>query len=135
MPASMFLPRAATALLGAALVLTPAILGPVPAHAASPSVMISGPGVITVKAKYAFTAVHSGLGNQPVFLWHERFCSDAASENCTDWVATINVPATYNRVLIPDCSGAGENSFQLAVVATGNGLQAKAEHRTWLCIQ
>ncbi len=95
------------------------------------SVSINGPGSITVKGTYTFTASYSNFDPNPTFNWSERFCN---SGSCSSWLAVGGNSATFTRTLSPDCSGTGDNSFELQLVMhNSDGRTATANHTTWLC--
>jgi subtilase family serine protease len=98
------------------------------------SVDINGPGVITSKATYTYTAVYSGFNANPGFSWSERFCYDFDSTNCSSWVSLTGLGATLTRTLNKDCSGTAENSYQLMLTMTNSdGRTATGYHTSWLC--
>jgi hypothetical protein len=95
------------------------------------SVSINGPSSITVKGTYTFTASYSNFDPNPTFNWSERFCY---SGSCSSWIAIGFNSATLNRTLTPDCSGTGDNSYELQLVMQdSDGRTATANHTTWLC--
>jgi len=99
------------------------------------SVFIDGPGAITIKAKYTYTATLTGSVN-PVSTWSERFCDDAAATACSAWVPITGLTTTFQRVLTPDCTDTGEKNFELKVdIVDYDGRPATNTHRTWLCLQ
>jgi hypothetical protein len=95
------------------------------------SVAIDGPGYITTKGTYTFSASYSGFNPNPTFSWTERFCSDSG---CSAWIPLGVSGASFNRTLSPDCSGSGTNSYELQLVMqNSDGRSATAGHTTWLC--
>lgn len=99
------------------------------------SVFIDGPGAITQKAKYTYTASPTGAVDA-VYTWSERFCDDASGTACSPWVEITGLATNFQRVLTPDCTGSGEKNFEVKVdVADYDSRTATYTHRTWLCLQ
>jgi hypothetical protein len=100
-------------------------MGPPPLH-----LSINGPSSISVKGTYTFSSTYQGFNPNPTFAWSERFCGDAG---CSSWVY-FSSAASFNRVLSPDCSGSGNNTYELQLLMTNSdGRTATANHTTYLC--
>jgi len=97
------------------------------------TVYIDGPGMISTKATYTFTAVTSGT-TSPTFTWKERFCDYMNGTSCTAWQTITGLGNTFRRTLNKDCSGTGEKNYQLHVdVRNSDGRTASDDHIAALC--
>ncbi len=97
------------------------------------SVRISGPGAITVKGTYAFTALLTNFSG-PSYTWSERFCNDWGGTSCTSWVTITGIGTTFNRTLGPKCGTLRQDNFQLRVVVrNSDGRTATDTHMAQLC--
>ncbi len=97
------------------------------------SAYLSGPGAITVKGTYAFTAVLTNF-SAPSYTWSERFCDDWAGTACSPWRTITGIGKTFNRVLGPECGTRQEDNFQLRVVVrNSDGRTVTATNQTALC--
>ncbi len=97
------------------------------------TVYIDGPGLISAKGNYTFTAVTSGTSS-PTFTWKERFCDYMDGTSCSAWQTITGLGNTFDRTLGKDCSGTGEKSFQVHVdVLNWDGRTAAADHTAGLC--
>lgn len=97
------------------------------------SLSINGPGLITMKGTYTYTAITSGFSS-PTFTWSERLCDNLNAASCSPWITVGGTGNTETRTLTPDCTGTGERNYQLHVVARNlDGRQLTADHTTALC--
>jgi hypothetical protein len=96
-----------------------------------PGVYISGPGSITVKGTYAFTANPSNF-DTPSYTWYERDCTNGS---CGAWTQWYNIGQTFNRTLTPLSCSVNTYTWQLRVVVSGrsDGLTAEAVFTASLC--
>lgn len=97
----------------------------------TPRVSISGPYSISAKARYTYTATASDFSGSPSFAWSTRYCGGSLG-SCTSWSGPYG-GSTLQPVLVPDCSGAGDATYELRVVATSGSQQASDTHTTALC--
>ncbi len=96
------------------------------------TVYIDGPGMISTKGTYTFTAVTSGTSG-PTFTWKERFCDYMDGTSCSAWQTITGLGSTFQRTLNKDCSTT-EKNFQLHVdVLNSDGRTAEADHTAALC--
>jgi hypothetical protein len=94
------------------------------------SVSINGPGAITVKATYTYTAVTSGFSGQ-TYSWSQRYC---LSGSCQAWTTLVGFTTTVGRVLGPDCSGNKNNWYEIRVtVRNSDGRSVTATKQSGLC--
>ena len=96
-----------------------------------PSVYISGPGSISAKGTYQFTANPSNF-DTPSYTWYERDCTNGA---CGAWTQWYNIGQTFNRTLSPmDCS-VNNYTWELRVVVSGrsDGLTAEGSKSVSVC--
>ena len=97
------------------------------------SASISGPSVITVKGTYTYSAVLTNF-TSPTYTWSQRYCDDWAGTACTTWQALLNVGASFQRVLGPECGALKEDNFQLKLVArNSDGRRVTTTKQTALC--
>jgi len=96
----------------------------------SPSIEISGPGMIQTKGTYTFTTTIAHFGGTPSYHWYERYCDGAS---CPGWSDTFVITSTFRRTLTPNC--AGDANYQLQVNAVYGAQSATGYHTTYLCLQ
>jgi hypothetical protein len=94
------------------------------------TVTINGPGGITVKGTYTYTAVISGFSG-PSYAWSQRYCT---STSCQAWTNLVGYTTSVSRVLTPDCSGDKANRYEIKVVVrNSDGRSATSTRQTGLC--
>lgn len=94
------------------------------------TVSINGPGGITVKGTYTYTAVISGF-TSPGYTWSQRYCTNGS---CAGWTTLVGFTTSVSRVLTPDCTGTGNNWYEIRlVVRNSDGRSATATRQTGLC--
>lgn len=118
--------------VGAPLTEWSSVVGATSIDWSPPRVTINGPEVIATKGTYTYTALPGGFHSSPTFTWSERFCEGTS---CMTWVTFTGLGETFRRTLGPDCTGTGENTFQLHVVAARDfcGREATDARATALC--
>lgn len=91
---------------------------------------ITGPSGIFTKDTYEFDA-HANFSTSPDSAWwYERFCGDGS---CSSWGLAgefEHYTAPFYRTLTPDCSGAGDATYELYVNVAG---VVSDVHETLLC--
>jgi hypothetical protein len=91
---------------------------------------INGPSGITVKGTYTYTVVTSGFSG-PSYSWSQRYCTGTS---CAGWTNLVGFTTSVSRVLTPDCSGTGDNRFEIRVtVRNSDGRTVTATRQTGLC--
>jgi hypothetical protein len=99
----------------------------------TPSVDISGPAAISVKGTYTYVLSRIDFLTNPSVAWTERFCT--GSVTCAaPWTSLAASGDTARRTLTPNCTGTGENYYEVSVLASAGGAEtATAQHNTRLC--
>lgn len=98
-------------------------------RALTTTLSISGPGFISQKGTYTFTAAYSRFNTTPTFFWEEKQCSTCA------WVHVGGSTATYTRTLSPNCNQ-GWDVEHLRTTATDSwGMSNTSTKDVYLCEQ
>jgi hypothetical protein len=101
-----------------------------PPPSPSLSVIINGPAAIQTKATYTYTAVPTGFTSTS-YSWAQRFCMGGS---CPGWTTLTGFGTSVGRVLGPDCSGNGNNWYEIRVVVRNSDARtATATKQSGLC--